>query len=139
MKVTKNIHIGEEELREEFTRSSGPGGQHVNKTSTAVQLRYDAARSPSLPEDVRQRVLKQAGSHLTSGGELLVESRKYRSQDRNRHEARRRLAELIRKAAQPPKKRKKTKPTRASKERRLKEKKQRGDVKKMRKPIRRDE
>lgn len=134
--VNSRIQIPEEELHEEFTHASGPGGQNVNKVSTAVQLRFDAANSPSLPDDVRRRLLKLAGSRATKAGEILIDARNHRTRERNREEARERLVELLRRANRRPTPRKKTKPGRAAKERRIQEKKQRGRTKESRKPVR---
>ena len=113
-------------------RSSGPGGQNVNKVSTAVQLRFDVAHSPSLPEDVRTRLMKLCGNRITLEGVLIIEAQQFRSQVRNRQDAQDRLVELIRKATEKPKPRKKTKPTFASKLRRLDSKKKRGQSKRLR-------
>ena len=139
IQVTRNIAIDEANIREEFTRSSGPGGQNVNKVATAVQLRFDVARAKGLPEDVRQRLVQLAGKRVTNDGILIIEAQRYRTRERNRQDAMDRLIALIRQAAQPPKKRRKTRPTRASKERRLAEKKRRGQVKRMRGKDPRDE
>jgi ribosome-associated protein len=137
--VSTNIRIAESELLEEFLRSPGPGGQHVNKTASAVRLTFDAANSPSMPNDVRHRVLRIAGARATSAGVIIIESHEFRSQKRNRESARERLAELIRAASRPPKKRTKTKPTKASKERRLSGKKVRAQRKRLRGHVRRDD
>lgn len=123
----------ENELTFEFVRASGPGGQNVNKVATAVQLRFDAARSASLPEAVKSRLIKLAGKRISADGILVIEAKKYRSQEQNRFDAIQRFRELVRKASEKPKPRRKTKPTKASKEERLKEKRKRGDVKKLRK------
>ena len=128
--IGNGIEIDESELDESFVRASGPGGQNVNKVSTAVQLRFDVARSPSLPDDVRARLVKLAGRRMTKDGELIIVANQYRTQERNRDDARTRLIELIARAAEPPPPpRRKTRPTRASKERRLSDKKKRGEIK----------
>ena len=128
--VGNGVEIDEGELDESFVRASGPGGQNVNKVSTAVQLRFDVARSPSLPGDVRARLVKLAGRRMTKDGELVIVANQYRTQERNREDARTRLVELIARAAEPPPPpRRKTRPTRASKERRLSDKKKRGEIK----------
>ncbi len=132
IQVTANIAISESEIREEFIRSSGPGGQNVNKVATAVQLRFDVALSPSLPEDVKQRLWKLAGTRVTADGMLIIEAKRYRTQSRNRDDAMDRLVALIKRATKPPKQRVKTKPTRASKERRLEAKRRRSNIKRSR-------
>ena len=133
--ITPAISIDERELQLEFVRASGPGGQKVNKVATAVQLRFDVINSPSLPDDVRERLTRLAGKRMTEDGVLVIEARRYRSQDRNRKDAIDRLVSLIRKASIRPKTRRKTEPTIASKERRLEEKRQKSETKRRRRYI----
>ena len=130
--VTDSISIDDNELTENFVRSSGPGGQNVNKLSTAVQLRFNVRRSPSLPNDVALRLMRLAGSRLTKDGVLIITAQSHRTQERNRQDARDRLIDLIRQAAVVPVKRRKTKPTKASKEKRIESKKRRGNIKGLR-------
>ena len=130
--VTPSIALDEAELVERFVRASGPGGQNVNKVATAVELRFDVMRSPSLPEPVRLRLVALAGRRLTQEGVLVLFADRYRTQERNRADARERLLALIREAAVPPKPRRKTRPTLASKQRRVEGKTKRGGVKQMR-------
>lgn len=139
IQITPDIAIDEREIREEFVRASGPGGQNVNKVATAVQLRFDAANSPSLGDDVRRRLRRLAGRRMTADGVLVIDARRYRTQERNRRDALDRLIALIRKAAERPKPRKKTKPTRASIEKRLAAKRRRGETKRLRRPVRGDD
>ena len=130
--VTDSISVDENELVEAFVRASGPGGQNVNKLSTAVQLRFDARRSPSLPNDVSIRLQKLAGKRLTNDGVIVIVAQQHRTQERNRADARDRLFEMIREAAVKPVVRRATKPTKASKTRRLEGKKVRSNVKALR-------
>ena len=132
IRVTDTIVLDETEFEESFVRSSGPGGQNVNKLSTAVQLRFDVRRSPSLPNDVAIRLMRAAGSRLTNEGVLVIVAQRHRTQERNRADARERLVEMIRQAATPPKPRRATKPTKASKQRRLETKKRRSGIKSLR-------
>lgn len=120
--VTRSIAIDENEIQECFVRASGPGGQNVNKVATAVQLRFNATNSPSLSEEVRIRLISMAGKRITEDGTIIIDARKFRTQARNREDAIDRLVELIRNAAQRPKVRRKTRPTLASKMRRLESK-----------------
>jgi ribosome-associated protein len=130
--VTSKIALDENELEERFIRSPGPGGQNVNKLSTAVQLRFDVARSPSLPDDVRRRLVRIAGRRISTEGILTIAAHRFRTRERNRQDAVERLVDLVRLAAHQPKPRKPTRPTIASKERRLASKRQRSMVKRHR-------
>ncbi|HLF72982.1 MAG TPA: alternative ribosome rescue aminoacyl-tRNA hydrolase ArfB [Anaerolineales bacterium] len=131
LEITPSIKIDERELQLEFTRASGPGGQNVNKVASAVQLRFDVANS-SLPEQVKTRLIQLAGQRITTEGVLLIEAKRFRTQEQNREDAIQRFAQLVRRAAARPKLRKRTKPTQASREKRLKAKKERGEIKKNR-------
>ena len=135
LNITSSIVIDENEIQLDFIRASGPGGQHVNKAATAVQLRFDVHNSPSLPADVRQRLIRLAGSRMTEEGTLIIPAQRFRSQERNRQDAVDRLVELIRKAAEKPKLRRKTKPSLAARQRRLDAKRRRGTTKRLRRPI----
>jgi ribosome-associated protein len=130
--ITPSIALDESELSETFIRGSGPGGQNVNKVATAVQLRFDVRHSPSLPEEVRARLERLAGRRLTQDGVLIITAQRHRTQERNREDALARLVELIRQATERPKPRRATKPTFASKKRRLESKAKRSDIKRLR-------
>jgi len=132
LRLTPSIAIPDEELVERFVRASGPGGQNVNKVATAVELRFDAAQSPSLPDGLRSRLLARRDQRITDEGVVVIMAQRFRTQDRNRQDARDRLLGLLLGALKPPKPRVATKPTRASKERRLSSKRERATVKRQR-------
>jgi len=132
IRVNAELVIGGSELQERFVRASGPGGQNVNKVATAVELRFDAAHSPSLPEAVRARLLRLAGRRATREGVIVIDAQRFRTQEQNRADAIERLVALVRQATIAPKPRRATKPTRASRERRLEGKRRRADTKRQR-------
>ncbi len=136
LRITPSITIDEDEIQWQFVRASGPGGQHVNKAATAVQLRFDVQHSPSLPDDVRQRLIALAGNRMTSDGVLIIEAQQFRSQKQNREAALQRLVELIRRASEQPKVRRPTRPTREARRRRLEAKRRRSETKRLRRPVR---
>jgi len=129
LQINHHIFIAESEIKFKFVRASGPGGQNVNKVSTAVQLRFDVLHSPSLPDDLRMRLLLLAGKNVSAQGELTIKASRYRTQENNKRDALERFKKILKQAAVPPKKRKKTKPTKASKEKRIEKKKLRGKIK----------
>ena len=131
IEITPSLQIDERELQIDFVRASGPGGQNVNKVATAAQLRFDVNAS-SLPEDVRRRLIRLAGNRVTTEGVLLIEARRFRTQEQNREDAIQRFVELVRRALIPPKPRKQTRPTAASKAKRIHTKKLRGNTKRLR-------
>ncbi len=135
IRITDSIAINEREIQEDFVRSSGPGGQNVNKVATAVQLRFRVVDSPSLPPDVRARLMTRAGNRMTDEGVLIIDARRFRTQERNRRDAMERLAALIRKAAIAPRTRRKTRPSPEAKKRRVEVKRQRSTLKKLRRPV----
>ena len=135
LEITPSLKIDESELQFDYMRASGPGGQNVNKVATAVQLRFNI-RASSLPEEPKARLTQLAGKRVTSEGILLIEAKRFRTQEQNREDALQRFIELVRKSLVKPKARKNTKPTKASKEARLKEKKRKGEIKRLRnKPL----
>ena len=133
--VAPGLAIDDSEIEEKFVRSSGPGGQNVNKVATSVQLRFDVRRSPSLPEQIRRRLAQIASGRISTRGILTIEAHEFRTQEQNRQAARERLAALLRKAAQEPRVRRPTRPTAAAKEARADEKRRRGRIKRLRSTI----
>jgi len=133
--VTRTISLNENEIKLHFVRSSGPGGQNVNKVATAIQLRFDVGNSPALPGDVRTRLIRLARRRVSQEGILIIDAQRFRTQERNREDAVARLVELIRRAAEKPKPRKKTKPSQAAKQSRIENKKRRGETKRMRRTV----
>jgi ribosome-associated protein len=134
--VTDSIRLPENEIQLDFIRASGPGGQNINKVSSAVQLRFDAARSSALSEAVRSRLKKISGHRMTADGILIIKAQRHRTQDRNREDAVARLVALIRQAAEKPRPRRPTKPSRAAKQKRLSSKRHRGETKRRRRSVR---
>jgi ribosome-associated protein len=132
LQVTPTLAISESELQFEFVRSSGPGGQNVNKVATGVQLRFNVSAAATLPDDVKQRLKRLAGKRINAEGELIIEARRYRSQEKNRRDAVQRLVALLQRAAEKPKTRKQTRPSSATREKRLADKKRRSEIKRER-------
>jgi ribosome-associated protein len=133
--VTADVAIDETEIHMDFVRASGPGGQNVNKVSSAVQLRFDVRNTASIPGEIRERLIRLAGKRVTTEGVLIIQASRFRTQERNRQDAVDRLVQLVRRAAEKPKRRVKTRRTLASKERQLAKKKRRGRIKKMRRIV----
>jgi ribosome-associated protein len=135
IEITPTLAISENEIQEEFVRSSGAGGQNVNKVATAVQLRFDAAHSPSLSDDMRRRLKRLAGQRMTAEGVLIIKAQSQRTQERNRQDALERLVELLQQASIPPTPRRPTKPTRASQQRRIEAKRRQSQAKQLRRSL----
>jgi ribosome-associated protein len=132
LRITSSFQISEDELTFDFIRAAGPGGQNVNKVATAVQLRFDVWNNSSMPVDVKSRLVKLAGKRMTNEGVLIIEARRFRTQEQNRADATERLIALVQKSLEAPKPRRKTRPTTGSREKRLQSKKKRSDVKRIR-------
>ena len=135
IEVTSSVKIDESEIQLDFIRASGPGGQNVNKVASSVQLRFDVRKSPSLEADVKERLIKLSGSRMTEDGVLIIEAKRYRTQEHNRSDALQRLVTLIQKALEKPRSRRKTRPTLASQQRRLQQKKHRSGIKQTRRGV----
>ena len=133
--VTDDVIIYETEIHMDFVRSSGPGGQNVNKVSTAVQLRFDVRNTASIPVEIQERLIRLAGKRVTAEGVLIIHASRFRTQERNRQDAIDRLVQLVRRAAEKPKRRVKTRPSLSSKERQLAKKRRRSHIKKMRRIV----
>lgn len=132
LQITPSLQIDERELQFDYVRASGPGGQNVNKVATAVQLRFDVVHSHSLAPDIKGRLIRLAGKRVNADGILIIEAKRFRTQEANREDAIQKFVGLIHRSLLPPKLRRKTRPTAASREKRLQEKKQRGETKKIR-------